>query len=190
MDGRSRSIVASTYAKAAGANSSPLYLVPFVFWMNKPAGALQGREQKAGGPERSDCRVTVAANNAGHAYSLDEFMKYFGKPVDLQGWQKAYPVPARPCHQTGRRSPSQRDLNILAEEADQSEIFMDIKNSLIRLIGDEEETVSTPYRLKVRNDKLTRAALCWSRCASKMILFHRNDTSGRFRSGRVPANSK
>ena len=66
MDGRSWSSVASTPAKAAGANESspPLYLVPFVFWMNKPASVLQGVEERARGSERSDCRVTVAANSS------------------------------------------------------------------------------------------------------------------------------
>ena len=117
--------------------------------------------RKAGessGPERSDGRVTVTANNVGHAYSLDEFMQCFGKPVGVHGWQKAHPAPAHPCQQMERRSPSQRDVRALEAETDQSETFMDIKNNLIRLI-DEEETVSTPFRLKVRNDKLTRAAL-------------------------------
>ena len=188
MDGR---IVASTSAKAAGTNEPsppPLYLVPFVFWMNKPAAVLQGREERARGPEHSDCRVTVAANNVGQAYSLDEFMECFGKPVGLQEWQKAVPAPARPCHQMELRSPPLRDLKTL-EEVDQSETFMDIKNALIRLI-DEEETVSTPFKLKVRNEKLTCAALRWSRCTSKMILFLRNDTAGRFRPGRVAAISE
>ena len=176
MDGRSWSIDASTKGP-----SPPLYLVPFVFWMNKPAGVLQGRQERARGNERSECRVTVIANNVGHAYSLDEFMESFGKPVGLQEWQKAAPARAHPCHQMERRSPPLQDVGALEAETDQSETFIDIKNALIRLIDDEEETVPTPFKLKVRNEKLTRAALRWGRCTRKMLLFIRNDTTGRFR---------
>ena len=58
-----------------------LYFAPFVVYRAPPAGVVQLWETKAHDTECTDRRVMTSQNSDGLAYSLDEFVEFFGRAV-------------------------------------------------------------------------------------------------------------
>ena len=181
------SILASTPARAV---LPPLYLVPFVLWTREPAGLLQGRGETARDTEGSGRRVMTTRNTDGQAYTLDDFIKYFGdRSIGTREWGNAVPVHVALCHQMEQRPAPRLDTRVLEEDQDESsDTFIAIKKALIRLLDEGEAAV--PWRrrgFKQKNAKLPRCALVWARLVNKLLLVMCNDRTGRFCSGRISA---
>jgi hypothetical protein len=171
MEHASWNISASCHASAASAKEhSLLYCGPFVFCKHEPADAVQVKKDKTQDTESCDRRVMITPNTDGQAYSLAEFIEYFGdRATGMREWRRATPV-------HGPFFP------------DSSDNFINIKKALIRLL-DEGEAVNVPWRRRVCNAKLPRTALLWGRFVRKLRLFLRNDSTGRLCSGRRSARA-
>ena len=153
---------------------SPLYLVPFVVWTHEPAGVVVRAKQEAKAPiaESCDRRVMTTWNSDGHAYSLDEFEAYFGKSAGLEHWRKASPIGSME-----RPLPPQPGVKTTEVDKD-DETFMRITKTLMNLFEDDAEEVG-PFRRRLRNAKLTRSAVMWTRVVKKLLLLLRNGRTRR-----------
>ena len=171
------SIFASTLASAASAKVPPLpplYLVPFVVWTHEPAGVVRAKEEeKAPITESCDRRAMTTWNSDGHAYSLDEFTEYFGKSAGLEQWRKAVPVV-----KMERPLPPQPGVKPPEVDTD-DEAFMRITKTLMNLLEDDAEEIGLPFRHRLRNAKLSRSAVIWTRVVKKLLLLLRNDRTRR-----------
>ena len=170
------SVVASTPASVSvGApRLAPFYLVPFVVWKQEPAGVVPAMDVQAPIPESCGRRVMTTFNSDGHAYSLDEFMEYFGKAPGLEEWRKAVPVA-----KIQRPPPPPPPVETPEVDADDSEIFMRITKTLMNLLEDDGAEVKLPFRRRVRNAKLLRPAVVWTRVMKKLLLLMRYNRTGR-----------
>ena len=155
----------------------PLLYAPFVVYRTAPAGVVQVRETEARDTDSIDRRVMTSLNSDGLAYSRDEFVEYFGRTVGVREWERAAPVHTPLAPPLLRRSAP--DLAIRGVvDSDQDEnidtCFLDMRKALLRLI-DEAEKDDVPWRrFRVRNAKLTRTALAWSRLCRKALLLLTN----------------
>ena len=90
-----------------------------------------------------------------------------------------------PPHQTERCAWPQLVGSVETELEDQSEMFVSIQNSLIRLL--DEDKIDAPLKRKgfkkQKNAKLPKCAFVWARLVNKLLLLMRNDCTGRVCSG-------
>lgn len=190
MENTCWSIGASPLASTASAKQYPLLCYgPFVFF-HEPADAVRVKEDKARVTDSCGRRVMTTRNTDEQAYTLDEFIKFFGdRSIGTREWEKAAPVHGSLCHQMEQRPAPRLDMRVLEEDQDESsETFLDIKNALIRLLDEGEAAV--PWRrrgFKQKNAKLPRCALVWTRLVKKLLLLICNDRTGRFCFGRISA---
>jgi hypothetical protein len=176
------SVVASTPAGAASVRPrlAPFYLVPFVVWTQEAAGVVPAMDVQAPIAESCERRVMTTWNSDGHAYSLDEFMEYFGKAAGLEQWRNAVPVGEmeRPSTPPTAKTPE--------VDKDDSEIFTRITKALMTLLDGDVESDSPLFRRRVRNAKLSRSAVIWTRLVKKTLLLMRHDRAGRSLSEHEP----
>ena len=175
------SVVASTPVSAASVRPrlAPFYLVPFVVWTQEPAGVVPAMDVQAPIAESCEHRVMTTWNSDGHAYSLDEFMEYFGKAAGLEQWRKAVPVGEieRPSQPPTVKTPE--------VDKDDSDIFTRITKALMTpLDGDDDSQL---FRRRVRNAKLSRSAVIWTRLVKKTLLLMRYGRTGRSLSEHEPS---
>ena len=154
-----------------------LYFAPFVVYRAPPVGVVQLRETKARDTECTDRRVMTSRNSDGLAYSLDEFVEFFGRAVGLREWERAAPVHAPLAPTLLRRSAAElasRGIVDSDNEESNDTFFLDMRKALLRLI-DEAEKDDVPWRrFRVRSAKLTRTALAWSQFCRKALLLLTN----------------
>ena len=168
------SVVASTPAGAASVRPrlAPFYLVPFVVWTQEAAGVVPAMDVQAPIAESCERRVMTTWNSDGHAYSLDEFKAYFGKSAGLEHWRKASPIGSME-----RPLPPQPGVKTTEVDKD-DETFMRITKTLMSLFEDDAEEVG-PFRRRLRNAKLSRPAVIWTRVVKKLLLLLRNGRTRR-----------
>ena len=191
MESACWSIGASPLASTASAKRYPLLCYgPFVFFKHEPADAVRVKEDKGRVTESCGRRVMTTRNTDGQAYTLDDFIKYFGdRSIGTREWGNAVPVHVSLRHQMEQRPAPRLDTRVLEEDQDESsDTFIAIKKALIRLLDEGEAAV--PWRrrgFKQKNAKLPRCALVWARLVKKLLLVVCNDRTGRFCSGRISA---
>ena len=101
-------------------------------------------------------------------------MEYFGKAAGLEEWRKAVPVA-----KIQRPPPPPPPVETPEVDADDSEIFMRIAKTLMNLFEGDGEEVKLPFRRRVRNAKLPRPAVVWTRVMKKLLLLMRYNRTGR-----------
>ena len=187
MDSALWSIRSSTPVSVAGANRhSLLYCGPCLFFEHGHTDAVGRKEATAQDTESCERRVMVTPNTDGNAYTLDEFIEFFcDRFAGMREWEKAVPVSL--VHQKQQQAPWLGSRSAVAgKDGSNDDTFLHIKNALMTLL-DEGEMVVVPRRHKVPKAKLRRSALIWSRLVKKMLLFLRNDPTGRLCFGRYVA---
>ena len=176
------SIGPSSLTSAAAETRQPplLYCGPFLFFGHGPTDAVGWKEAKA--KETEDRRVMATHNTDGEAYTLEEFIEFFGdRSTAMSEWERAVPVAL--WHQRQRQATWLGSRRVSTDKSESNdETFLHIKRALMTLI-DEGVVAAAPRRRKVTNAKLLRRALMWSRFVKKCLLFLRNDSTGHFALG-------